>query len=152
LPPSQIELRVVKCLKLAPNGRQFLYVPPQDPQASTADNDTTFSRKPSNGSQAKGQSAPFSADSSPVRSQSNTVKTLKGCGEESFGLTRSPTDSSICLLEEKLPEEIVTSLYIQHANADFKIIIRPPSVEYNIPSKNILVMKTLNREESQELI
>ena len=56
------------------------------------------------------------------------------------------------VLEDKLPEEILTSLYLQQANADHQIIIRPPCVEYSIPSKNFVFMKTLTREENNEFI
>jgi len=51
-----------------------------------------------------------------------------------------------------MPNEIVTSLYMQQANSDFVIIIKPPSIEYAISSKNFVFMKTLTREENSELI
>ena len=51
-----------------------------------------------------------------------------------------------------LPEELITSLYIQTANSDFQIIIRPPSIEYAIPSKNFMFTKTLTRDENAEFI
>ena len=54
--------------------------------------------------------------------------------------------------DEPLPEEIVTSLYMQQVGADFTIVIRPPSLEYSIPSKNFLFVKTLTREENQDFI
>ena len=54
--------------------------------------------------------------------------------------------------DEPLPEEIVTSLYMQQVSADFTIVIRPPSLEYSIPSKNFLFVKTLTREENQDFI
>ena len=47
-----------------------------------------------------------------------------------------------------MPEEIITSLYMQQANSEFTIIIRSPCIEYSIPSKNFLFMKTLTREEN----
>ena len=53
-------------------------------------------------------------------------------------------------LEDILPEEIHTSLFLQANNTDYRIIIRPPCVEYSIPAKNFLFMKTLTRSELQE--
>jgi hypothetical protein len=46
----------------------------------------------------------------------------------------------------------LTSLYLQQANADHQIVIRPPCVEYSIPSKNFVFMKTLTRDENNEFI
>mmetsp|Transcript_4009 Transcript_4009/g.4859 ORF Transcript_4009/g.4859 Transcript_4009/m.4859 type:complete len:169 (+) Transcript_4009:1065-1571(+) len=60
--------------------------------------------------------------------------------------------SNLGTLEDQLPEEIVTSLYIQQAASDFTIVIRPPSIEYSIPSKNFLFIKTLTREENNDFI
>lgn len=37
-------------------------------------------------------------------------------------------------------------------NTDHCIIIRPPSLEYSVPSKNFLFVKTLSREENDEFI
>ena len=51
-----------------------------------------------------------------------------------------------------MSEEIHTSLYLQQLNTDFGIIIRPPCVEYSIPSRNFQFMKTLTREENNEFI
>jgi hypothetical protein len=51
-----------------------------------------------------------------------------------------------------MPNEIVTSLYMQQANSDYVIIIKPPSIEYSISSKNFLYMKTLSRQECHDLI
>ena len=51
-----------------------------------------------------------------------------------------------------MPEEIKTSLYVQTENSDFNIVIRPPVIEYTIPGKNFLFMKTLTREENHEFI
>ena len=41
---------------------------------------------------------------------------------------------------------------MQQASSEFAIIIRSPCIEYSIPSKNFLFMKTLTREENQEFI
>ena len=53
-------------------------------------------------------------------------------------------------LDDNLPEEIHTSLFLQSNNTDYKVVIRPPSVEYNIPAKNFLFIKTLTRSELSE--
>lgn len=36
--------------------------------------------------------------------------------------------------------------------ADLQIIIKPPSLEFSIPSKNFLFIKTLTREENEEFV
>jgi len=56
------------------------------------------------------------------------------------------------MLDERLPEEISTSLFMQQVGSDFTLVIRPPSIEYSIPSKNFLFVKTLTREENNDFI
>ena len=56
------------------------------------------------------------------------------------------------MLDDKLPEEIITSLYVQQVGGDYQIVIRPPSLEYSISSKNFLFVKTLTREENNDFI
>ena len=41
---------------------------------------------------------------------------------------------------------------MQNAGADFVVVVKPPSIEYTIPGKNFLFMKTLTREENQQFI
>ena len=55
-------------------------------------------------------------------------------------------------VDDRLPEEIYTSLYIQQSMTDYIIVIRPPVIEYTIPSKSFLFMKTLTREENNEFL
>ena len=71
--------------------------------------------------------------------------------DQSFGATQSSA-SNLLPLDDKMPEEIQSSLFIQSANSDYSIVIRPPCVEYSMPSRNFLFMKTLTREENNEFI
>ncbi len=47
-------------------------------------------------------------------------------------------------------EEIHTSLHLQLTNTDYKLVIRFPSIEYCIPSKNFSFIKTLSKYETNE--
>ena len=88
---------------------------------------------------------------SPVRSVTGSQKPkLSDQFDQSFGATQSSATN--LTLDDKLPEEIDSSLFIQSANSDFNIVIRPPCVEYSMPSRNFLFMKTLTREENNEFI
>ena len=69
-----------------------------------------------------------------------------------FGKTHNSSTSNLGDLEDKLPDEIVTSLYIQQVGSDYTIVIRPPSIEYSIPSKNFLFIKTLSRDENADFL
>lgn len=72
--------------------------------------------------------------------------------DSTLGQTHQSSVSNLGLLEDKMPEEIITSLYMQQVGADFTIVIRPPSIEYSVPSKNFLFVKTLTREENNDFI
>ena len=150
------------------NGRQFLYMPLEIPVNATSDDGgDQFSRKLS----GSGSPSKMPLSSPKVNANANTEPyspTIGGKGR----LQNSPQKSAIDAINESLsatdkditgilkqadladilPEEIQTSLYIQQANADFQIIIRPPCLEYTIPSKNFMFIKTLTREENQEFI
>jgi len=47
-------------------------------------------------------------------------------------------------------EEIDTSLHLQSVNTDYRLVIRMPTIEYSIPSKNFSFIKTLSKYETQE--
>jgi hypothetical protein len=49
-------------------------------------------------------------------------------------------------------DEIHTSFFIPTSGRDFRIIIRPPSVEYSIPSSKFLFFKNLSRAEINDFI
>jgi len=48
--------------------------------------------------------------------------------------------------------DIITSLYVEATNIDYKVIIRLPSIEYSIPAKNFTFIKTLTVAEIAEFV
>lgn len=121
LTPDQLELRIIRDLKLAPNGKNFIYQPHQSEEVSNSRNSSPLN---------KGMNSP--------------IKTQKSKDLLLSKATENTTDEA---LDDILPEEIHTSLFLQSNNTDYKVVIRPPSVEYNIPAKNFLFIKTLTRSE-----
>lgn len=82
---------------------------------------------------------------SPTQSDFNSRYPSPGRGDEiEYSEKRS-------LLKEedstKWIEEIHTSLYLQSTNMDYRLVIRMPSIEYNIPAKNFIFIKTLSKYE-----
>jgi len=53
-------------------------------------------------------------------------------------------------LTEVFPEEIQTSIYMSQTNTDYRVVLRMPSLEYQIPSSNFLFMKTFTRSEARK--
>lgn len=53
---------------------------------------------------------------------------------------------------DPLPDEMVTSIYLQSSNTDFRVVIIPPCVEYHISAKNFTFIKQLSRVENSNFI
>jgi hypothetical protein len=49
-------------------------------------------------------------------------------------------------------DEVFTSMFFQTTNSDYKIIVRFPSIEYCVPSRNFTFIKTLSPGEMTELL
>lgn len=52
-------------------------------------------------------------------------------------------------MDEVFPEEIQTSIYMSQTNTDYRVVLRMPSIEYQIASSNFLFMKTFTRTEGK---
>ena len=169
LHPSQIETRVIKSLKLGPGEKNFMYVPYDVPQGQQPDSASeTFSRRPSfsssvNNANGKNMMSPkdsnlgnssFFDGMTPERGTSFKQAAASDQQPDSSVLakTHNSSTSNLGVLEDKLPDEIVTSLYIQQVGSDYTIVIRPPSIEYSIPSKNFQFIKTLTRDENADFL
>ena len=125
-------MKIVRDLKLAPNEKSFIYVP-------TTDNEIRSD------SQAKqSEPSPQNKVESPTRTHGNRTKLSDMSPSRASVKSQESVQEPV---EDILPEEIHTSLFLQSNNTDYKIVIRPPSVEYSIPAKNFLFMKTLTRSE-----
>ena len=124
-------MKIVRDLKLASNEKSFIYIPTTDEIRSE--------------SQAKqSEPSPVNKVDSPTRTPGKRAKL------SDLSPSRASVKSQESIqepVEDILPEEIHTSLFLQSNNTDYKIVIRPPSVEYSIPAKNFLFMKTLTRSE-----
>ena len=55
-------------------------------------------------------------------------------------------------ITDSLPELIRTSILIQDEGKDYKVIIKMPSIEYTVASKNFTFLKTLTRSETLEYV
>lgn len=115
LPLLQIEQRIVKSLKLGPTGTQFVYVP-QDVLPENFAADDTFSRKNSGGTLLKKNSLHTSPRSSNNASDLQISPRMKNRRKQSYACAEKNSEEGRL---EQLPEELITSLYIQQVNADF---------------------------------
>lgn len=50
-------------------------------------------------------------------------------------------------MSSPIADQIETSIYIQNQNADFKVVMCSPCIEYNIPGYNFSFVKQLSRDE-----
>lgn len=53
---------------------------------------------------------------------------------------------------DAFPDEMMTSIYLQSSNSDFRVVIMPPCVEYHISAKNFTFIKQLSRVEISNFI
>ena len=137
-----MELKIVRDLKLAANEKSFLYIPQPDPVIEGRESPNKVDGRSPSPSPKKGSSF----DSPTLRAGNRT----KLADTSPSRLSVKSMESIVEPIEDVLPEEIVTSLFLQTNNTDYRIVIRPPCVEYSIPAKNFLFIKTLTRSEVSE--
>ena len=55
-------------------------------------------------------------------------------------------------MKDAFPEVLYTSIFIPSKSKDYQAIIKMPSIDYQVLSKNMIFMKTLSRSELREYL
>jgi hypothetical protein len=88
---------------------------------------------------------------SPGKIEEHIVKSLKP-GSKGFEYKPSAIQAEDVTQFDALPDEMMTSIYLQSSNSDFRVVIMPPCVEYHISAKNFTFIKQLSRVETSNFI
>jgi len=83
---------------------------------------------------------------SPSKIEEHVVNSLKPVGK-GFEYRPIAIQAEDVSQFEPLPDEMMTSIYLQSSNSDFRVVIMPPCVEYHISSKNFIFIKQLSKVE-----